>query len=252
MNQYEKQETLADIAYDMGYARVRISPDSREKISTFIKWAEEFNKIHSNTDWSEADYLTEISNFIAEKQSEYLIHLDSTCPNCDQKSVHYEKIDCHGEDEYRVICLECGLTKEYGAAQKFIRESLFREYFWILIRHIQNELLIRQYLNDTLKIEDGRISADDLICHFDRWEEKNNDRFKGGRDKYPEILRKITEAEYDQIRGRIEKSGITIESAQGVYCGGTIEISDEHKCYPWFRCGNIEFYVTETGANQIM
>lgn len=252
MNQYEKEETLADIAYDMGYARVRISPDSREKISTFITWAKEFNKIHSKTDWSEVDYLTEIENFIAEKQSEYLFPLDATCPNCEQKAVSYEKIDCHGEDEYRVVCLECGLTKENGAAEKFIRVSLFKEYFWILNRHVKNELLVRQYLNDTLKISNGRFSADGLISHFNWWEEKSNDRFKGGRDKYPEVLRKITDAEYDQIRERIEKSGIPVESAQGVYCGGIIEIGDEPKCYPWYRCGNIEFYVTETGANQIM
>lgn len=252
MNQYENQETLADIAYDMGYARIRISPDSREKISTFIAWAEEFNRIHAKTDWGVKDYLTEIENFIAEKQSKYLFPLDSTCPNCDQKAISYEKIDCHGENECRVICLGCGLTKENGAAEKFIRDSLFKEYFWILNRHVKNELLIRQYLNDTLKISDGRFLANDLICHFDRWEEKSNDRFKGGRDKYPEVLRKITDEEYAQIRERIKKSGIPIESAQGVYCGGTIEIGDNPQYYPWYRCGNIEFYVTETGVSQIM
>ena len=42
--------------------------DSREMVNLIIKWANEFEQLHRNTDWSErGDYIDAIDNFSQEK-----------------------------------------------------------------------------------------------------------------------------------------------------------------------------------------
>nr|WP_195461782.1 hypothetical protein [Alistipes sp. D31t1_170403_E11] len=43
-------EALADIAYEAGKRRFRFAGNSRETISTFICWADEFSRRHKDTD----------------------------------------------------------------------------------------------------------------------------------------------------------------------------------------------------------
>lgn len=65
---YRSRETLADIAYMAGAHRYH-SGDSREDISRFIAWAEEFEARHKDVDWNTNghDYMTAIEQFTAEK-----------------------------------------------------------------------------------------------------------------------------------------------------------------------------------------
>lgn len=60
-------EALADIAYEAGKRRFRLSGNSRETIGTLIHWADEFSRRHKNTDWIDKEYLDEIYNFTEEK-----------------------------------------------------------------------------------------------------------------------------------------------------------------------------------------
>lgn len=60
-------EALADIAYEAGKRRLRLSGNSRETIGTLIHWADEFSRRHKDTDWIDKEYLDEIYNFTEEK-----------------------------------------------------------------------------------------------------------------------------------------------------------------------------------------
>ena len=60
-------EALADIAYEAGKRRFRLSGNSRETIGTLIHWADEFSRRHKDTDWIDKEYLDEIYNFTEEK-----------------------------------------------------------------------------------------------------------------------------------------------------------------------------------------
>lgn len=59
-------ETTADIAYLAGSAGY-YSGDSRADIADFIWWAEEFEKIHSCTDWGEEDYMLAIEAYVEDR-----------------------------------------------------------------------------------------------------------------------------------------------------------------------------------------
>ena len=62
-------EAVADIAYTAGYKKYS-SGDSRQDISDFIWWAEEFEKTHLSTDWGEVDYILTIDEFVRQKLKE--------------------------------------------------------------------------------------------------------------------------------------------------------------------------------------
>jgi hypothetical protein len=55
-------ETLADISYIAGSKNI-FTGDSRVDVSTFIYWANEFEKAHSETNWDEEDYISTIEEF---------------------------------------------------------------------------------------------------------------------------------------------------------------------------------------------
>lgn len=69
MSKQKLLESVADIAYIAGNSRY-YSGNSREDISEFIYWAEEFEKKHKHTDWDREDYLTEIINYTESKLKE--------------------------------------------------------------------------------------------------------------------------------------------------------------------------------------
>ena len=62
-------ESVADISYIAGNSRY-YSGNSREDISEFIYWANEFEKKHKHTDWEYEDYMTEIINYTDTKLKE--------------------------------------------------------------------------------------------------------------------------------------------------------------------------------------
>lgn len=60
-------QVIADIAINVGWERLDVV-DSREMVNLIIKWANEFEQLHRNTDWSErGDYIDAIDNFSQEK-----------------------------------------------------------------------------------------------------------------------------------------------------------------------------------------
>ena len=62
-------ETVADIAYIAGTHRY-YSSDSRADIRQFIWWAEQFEKLHNDTDWGADDYIIKIEDYTHRKLSE--------------------------------------------------------------------------------------------------------------------------------------------------------------------------------------
>lgn len=63
-------EALADITQQATAADFKTG-DSREDISQFIEWAEEFERIYSMEDWIEKDYIETVDNFTILKMMEY-------------------------------------------------------------------------------------------------------------------------------------------------------------------------------------
>ena len=66
MRNIEIIETVADIAYTAGYHKY-YSGDSRTDISQYIQWAVEFESLHNQTDWNDADYMLLIEEFTESK-----------------------------------------------------------------------------------------------------------------------------------------------------------------------------------------
>jgi hypothetical protein len=66
MNNQKLLETVADIAYQSAQLKF-YSGDSRSDISEFVRWAMQFEKLHSKTDWNENDYILSIEKFTIEK-----------------------------------------------------------------------------------------------------------------------------------------------------------------------------------------
>ena len=59
-------EAIADISYISGSHNYS-SGNSRQDISEFIHWAEQFEKQHSKTDWDNEDYILAIDDFTRSK-----------------------------------------------------------------------------------------------------------------------------------------------------------------------------------------
>ena len=59
-------EAIADIAFLAGQKGF-FSGDSREDIAEFIRWAQEFETIHEDTNWDEVDYITAMEAFTLNK-----------------------------------------------------------------------------------------------------------------------------------------------------------------------------------------
>lgn len=70
---YSLCEAVADIAYIAAEERYR-TDDSREMISQFIKWAEDFEYIHRNVEWgvnSPLEYIESIYYFTIFKMKQW-------------------------------------------------------------------------------------------------------------------------------------------------------------------------------------
>jgi len=85
MSKQKLLESVADIAY-IACNSIYYSGNSREDISDFIYWAEEFEKKHKHTDWVQEDYLTEIINFSDSKLKEARKNILNASRNHTQKS----------------------------------------------------------------------------------------------------------------------------------------------------------------------
>ena len=59
-------EAIADIAFLAGQKGF-FSGDSRQDIAEFIRWAQEFETIHEDTNWDEVDYITAMEAFTENK-----------------------------------------------------------------------------------------------------------------------------------------------------------------------------------------
>jgi len=66
MNKAKILETVADIAYTAGYHQY-YSGNSRADISEYIQWANEFEKIHQETDWDKIDYILSVEKYTEAK-----------------------------------------------------------------------------------------------------------------------------------------------------------------------------------------
>jgi len=69
----EKDIKLLEIVVDFAYIMGRngyFSGDSRADIQEVIYWAREFEKKNRNTDWNEADYISEIEKYSEDKINE--------------------------------------------------------------------------------------------------------------------------------------------------------------------------------------
>ncbi|RLD09299.1 MAG: hypothetical protein DRI44_08815 [Chlamydiae bacterium] len=62
-------ETIADFAYISGRNNY-FSGDSRADIQEIIYWAKDFEKKNEKTDWSCADYISEIEQYTVDKIKE--------------------------------------------------------------------------------------------------------------------------------------------------------------------------------------
>ena len=90
-------ETLADIAYEVGRRHCRLSDNSRETISTIIRWADEFSRLHRDTDWIDKEYLDEIYDFTEQKLRDALQDSDADT-ECDIAFLDRAALERHGYD----------------------------------------------------------------------------------------------------------------------------------------------------------
>lgn len=66
MKNQKLTETVADISFIAGEMKY-FSGNSREDVSNFILWANQFQKENSNTNWHEVDYRLTIEKFTIQK-----------------------------------------------------------------------------------------------------------------------------------------------------------------------------------------
>lgn len=90
-------ETLVNIAYESGVRQFRPSHDSRETISSVINWADEFSRIHEDTDWSEVDYLDTLLDF-TEKKLHTAPHMDDSATDFTIASLNRAALKRHDYD----------------------------------------------------------------------------------------------------------------------------------------------------------
>ncbi len=123
---YRYGEVVADIAYECGARRLRISNDSRLRIETMLSWAREFDERHKTTDWDRTDYIETIEAFIEEKLAEHQVPLDAPCPACGEKALLHESIE-YPDNYCSVVCENCGKIMEDDDAQEFLRSTTHEE-----------------------------------------------------------------------------------------------------------------------------
>lgn len=66
-------QVLVDIAYIAGEEELSEGRDSRVVNQTIISWANDFTRLHQNTDWEETDYLETIYSFAYNKVKQELL-----------------------------------------------------------------------------------------------------------------------------------------------------------------------------------
>jgi hypothetical protein len=174
-------ETVADIAYDCGARRLRISNDSRVRIKTIVSWAKEFNDLHRDTDWEVTDYILTVEEFIDSKLAEHQFPLDYPCPICGSKSLLYENIG--GNDDYRsVVCTGCGRIVEDDDARKLILEAMREIYEDRIFEKGFQMDLIRRYLDETLTLTDKVMTEEEVVDDFEHWNEQSELAFEKIQD----------------------------------------------------------------------
>lgn len=66
-------ETIAYIALNIGeQIHKRDEVDSRDLVTNIDRWAEEFEKLHQDTDWDTEDYIETVEKFSQKKWREYI------------------------------------------------------------------------------------------------------------------------------------------------------------------------------------
>lgn len=60
-------EIIYDLTWNLAAERKEIANDSRERFQIVVSWAEEFVRVHENTDWRSVDYMETIDDFYEEK-----------------------------------------------------------------------------------------------------------------------------------------------------------------------------------------
>lgn len=117
---YDYPEALADLAYMAGHERLRLNDNSRVIIDTLIDWAEEFQKLHKETDWDEVDYMETINHFYEKKSKEYYEPVTQECPSCFQKNL-IKRNEEWNSDNTIIVCLTCGRLFEGKEVEQIIR-----------------------------------------------------------------------------------------------------------------------------------
>jgi hypothetical protein len=72
MNNLKLLQAVADISYIAGTER-QYAGNSRFDISEYIRWAMDFEQIHSNTDWDYEDYMLTIEQYAYDKIRQMII-----------------------------------------------------------------------------------------------------------------------------------------------------------------------------------
>lgn len=117
---YAYKEILAEIALIAGYYNLRMNNDSRVVISTLILWADEFEKKHKNTDWSETDYPETIQNFCDEKFKPHVITIDHKCPQCASNTFVVEKYSAQ-TGLGSAWCINCAYSYSHNQTMELIK-----------------------------------------------------------------------------------------------------------------------------------
>lgn len=65
--EYDLKEVLVDIAYEVGARGYGAEGDSRSLVKDIISWADEFMRIHENTNWGETNYMETVYDYVTEK-----------------------------------------------------------------------------------------------------------------------------------------------------------------------------------------
>ncbi|WP_419522661.1 hypothetical protein [Alistipes finegoldii] len=112
-------EALADISYEAGKRRLRLSGNSRETIGTLIHWADEFSRRHKDTDWIDKEYLDEIYNFTEEK-------LQTAQSGSDPES------------EFEIAFLDRAALERYGYDTKNITDNDLQKLAGLMGDHYRN------------------------------------------------------------------------------------------------------------------
>ena len=125
-------ETLADIAYEIGRRRCRLSENSRETIGTIIRWADEFSRLHRDTDWNDKEYLDEIYDFTERKLRNALQ-------------------DSNADTEFDIAFLDRAALERYGHDTKDITDNDLRKLAGLMGDHYCNSPKFSEDLHEACK-----------------------------------------------------------------------------------------------------